>query len=210
MVRQGNQTYRRNASVPPCHLLWYGSWVSCLREIDPVRPRRRRRLGLAAMAVAAAFAGAALQPTLGQSLRGSDETFVVFGPQGDIIDQVRYLRKTWRHDNAITVVEVEGWPNCERADNDARTYCSVRVRHKTFVSIDWLSGGAEDSFILLYWYKSEESPMKLADGDRVLVFLAPTMQPVRQGRRTYSATLMMPPTPENIETVRRAVYETIR
>lgn len=157
----------------------------------------------AAMAVLIALAAAAPQQGYGQSRHATQEKFVVFGPEGETIDQVRYLRQTWRHNNAITVVRIAGWPKCERSSENGTTYCWVRVRHEAFVSIEWLNGGPVESFVLHYWYKPEGSPVKMADGDRWLVFLAPTVQ----GSKAYSATVIMPPTAENIDAVRQAVFK---
>lgn len=166
-------------------------WLSCHRA--------------AAMAVLIALAAATPRQAHGQSRQATQEKFVVFGPEGEIIDQVRYLRQTWRHNNAISVLRITGWPKCGRSGESEATYCWARVHHETFVSVEWLNGGPAESFVLHYWYKLAESPMRLADGDRVLAFLAPTVQ----GPNAYSATVIMWPTKENIDAVRQAVFEVV-
>lgn len=139
-----------------------------------------------------------LAAILSQPAIAQQDQLVVFGPEGPLAEQVRYLTKTWPRLHVIAIVEVTKEPNCSQGASSI--HCGAQVK---LVELVLAGAGIEkemsnlSDFGMIYWYPVKTRRRAGPDGkdrflpkqgDRLVAFLTRTREATL--RRLNSVVLM--------------------
>ncbi len=139
--------------------------------------------------------------TAAESESGSDTVT----PRDEIAKRIDRLLVEWPTQYVVGIVKTLGRQECHStagasSNSAAPSKCRMSVRPDELIAARWLDAkppapGAE--FVIQYWYSSEQPPIAIDTGDRLLVFLVPTDEP-----GAYGVTVMSRPTPRTVAVVR--------
>jgi hypothetical protein len=143
--------------------------------------------------------------------QSSEEILVTHGPSNDYKAQYEYLRKTTPKQFAILVVEVVGPSQCfvpkGPTDSGGTEYCNTEVILIDTIVIHWLSRdpkSPDDRFFIHYWYSKDHKPKMFSEGQRLIVFLAPS-----HFQDVHVCSVVAPATEKSLKQVREILWDVL-
>lgn len=127
-------------------------------------------------------------------------------PQRTVREQIKYMRKNWRDQFAVAVVETAGEAK-KAADAKGTAYWNQEVTPVEMIFVRWLDPDPRapgNRFQIHYWTRPEKGERELKVKERRLVFLAPA-----RAQGIFATEMILPADKKMIEKVCKILKEMI-
>lgn len=127
-------------------------------------------------------------------------------PHRTVLQQIRYMRKNWRDQFAVAVVETTGEAK-KAAESKGTTYWNQEVMPVELIFVRWLDADPRapgNRFHIHYWTRPKKGEKELKAKEQRIVFMAPA-----RAQGVLATEMILPADKKMIEKVRKMLKEMI-